>query len=190
MTARRALVRGAAWAAPAVLVAVAAPAVATSPRPELGGLMRVSYSSSPWASVLVLTTTGTGLGLYVEGPVVLPPTSARLLVSLDARIAPERLAWTGSSSWSRPRLVESGAGVTTWELVYGGSWDRDGARWVAGAFEFVAGPPRVRGELSVRVRREVTVVGAVYASDSGWQLLRSTAAPAARSESQSVQADL
>ena len=89
---RRHLLRGAAWVAPVAAVAVAAPAVAASSAPLLGGILTVSSSTGPAGTTNrreTITINGSAeyptAGIWMENVPATPnPTAARSTLYLPA----------------------------------------------------------------------------------------------------------
>lgn len=140
---RRHLLRGAAWVAPVAAVAVAAPAVAASSAPLLGGILTVSSSTGPAGTTnrrQTITINGSAeyptAGIWMENVPASPnPTAARYTLYLPSPTH-AALTWTRvgtDSTWTIP-TVDSGApaisGYTAYTTTYSNpaivtSWARD-----------------------------------------------------------------
>lgn len=130
---RRALMRGAAWAAPSALIAVAAPAIAAS-SPELNGWVQVATSCSTWSGAQTLSIDGTGRypvrGIWVDqAPASPAPSGASITYYFPSTRA---LTWTrasgGSATWSTPARDGRApriSGFTAYTSTYSGTWTYD-----------------------------------------------------------------
>lgn len=137
--ARRALVRGAAWAVPTLVVSTAAPALAASPPNGLQGW--VSVGKTCGSSTNVVTIDGTGdypdRGLWVTYvPAGVTPTAARVSFYYPNGLNPS-FANDGSTGWTVPATGAAGvtpiSGFTAYTTTYSGTWTRqaDGTTMVA-----------------------------------------------------------
>ena len=125
---RRHLLRGAAWVAPAAAVAVAAPAVAASPTPLLGGILAVSSitGSGPSGRTQTITINGSAAyptaGIWMENVPATPnPTAARFTLYLPSptyagltwtRVGNDQ-TWTIPASYSTARPINGYTAYTT-----------------------------------------------------------------------------
>lgn len=163
---RRALLHGAAWAAPTLVVSAAAPAFAASPIPGLSGLMRLTYRSrNDGASVMELTTDDTGLGLRVEDSTT-QPVNAFLTISLDDRVVASTANWGTNPGWTVTFQSSSG-GFNIWRLACTGTWTRTGNTWTAATYTYVIPATGYVSSVRARVQRSVQVNGTTYTRDSG-----------------------
>lgn len=137
---RRHLLRGAAWAAPAAAVSVAAPAVAASSAPLLGGILTVSSSTGPAGTTnrrQTITINGSAeyptAGIWMENVPASPnPTAARYTLYLPSA-SYASLTWTRigtDETWTVP-TADSGApaisGYTAYTTTY--SSPTTASRW-------------------------------------------------------------
>lgn len=137
---RRHLLRGAAWAAPAAAVAVAAPAVAASSAPLLGGSLTVSSSTGAIGTpgrTQTITVNGSAAyptaGIWMENVPASPnPTAARYTLYLPsptyagltwARVGTDQ-TWTIPTADSRAPAIN---GYTAYTTTY--SSPTTAARW-------------------------------------------------------------
>lgn len=140
---RRHVLRGAAWAAPAAAVSVAAPAVAASSVPLLGGILTVSSSTGAIGTpgrTQTITINGSAVyptaGIWMENVPTTPnPTAARYTLYLPSA-SYSSLTWTrigNDQTWTVP-TADSGvtaiSGYTAYTTTYSSPttasrWDRD-----------------------------------------------------------------
>lgn len=164
---RRAMLKGASWAAPTAIVAVAAPALATSAEPGLSGLMRLTYSRGLFGATMELTTEAQDLGLRVADSAVMP-TSAHLTIYLSKSVVPASTRWRASRDyWSLPRYLRTEGDYTVWETTYTGQWRQEGQTWHTGDFTFTSGVRSTSGTVRARVVRTAVVNGQTFTTDSG-----------------------
>ena len=139
---RRHLFRGAAWVAPAAAVSVAAPAVAASPTPSLGGTLSVSSRTATGTSggTQTITINGSAVyptaGIWMENVPTTPnPTAARFTLYLPSPTY-AGLTWTRvgtDQTWTIPTADSSAPpinGYTAYTTTYSSPttashWARD-----------------------------------------------------------------
>ena len=138
---RRHLFRGAAWVAPAAAVAVAAPAIAASPTPLLGGILNVrSNTAGTTNRTQTITIDGSAdyptAGNWMENVPATPnPTAARFTLYLPSPTY-AGLTWTrvgNDQTWTipepdigAPRINDYTAYTTTYSSPTTASrWARD-----------------------------------------------------------------
>lgn len=130
---RRAIAKGAAWAAPSLTLAVAAPASAASPAPGLQGWIYWSKAcGSPSQLKISMTPSGTtrelwpngDYGFYVFNATAKQVAGACVTFSYPKTLG--TLTWTamsGNGAWSRPVSVAPvNSNVTTYQMCYQGTW--------------------------------------------------------------------
>lgn len=130
---RRTVVRGAAWAVPAVVVATSAPAFASSPVPPggLNGWVELERScGAQYPTTLTIDGTGSyssrGLWVYMSPPGPSAPTGADIIFYFQKN----NLSFTNSSGagWSNLTRVPSldvnapATGFYAYQTVYTGAW--------------------------------------------------------------------
>lgn len=133
---RRAVVRGAAWVTPAIVIGNAAPAMAASRPPGLQGWVTVGKQCRSGSDTLTIDGTGgdnanpptdnsRGIWVYnvTNGS---PPQNASLTIYYPSSLG--TITWTrgsGSSGWSVPATdstAPSRAGFTAYTTFYSGTW--------------------------------------------------------------------
>lgn len=127
---RRALVRGAAWAAPTIVVSTAAPALAASEK-GLQGWVQVGKYCPGGFNGNILTIDGTGnypdRGLWVYNvPVGKTPTAARVTLYYPTGLV-STFTNNGASTWTLATSFTGAtpiSGFTAFTFLYSGAWTR------------------------------------------------------------------
>lgn len=129
-TRRRALMKGAAWAAPTVAASYAAPAYAASPAPQPPGL-------NGWVTIRATCPSSTRETVEINGQGTYPdkglwatpatstqmPTDAKITYRIPSSVG--TLSWsaaTGNSGWTVPTSTGTSGGVTSYLTTYSGTW--------------------------------------------------------------------
>lgn len=130
---RRAIAKGAAWAAPSISLAVAAPASAVSPAPGLQGWIywskacgspsQLKISKTPSGGAAELWPNG-DYGFYVFNATAKQVSGACVTFSYPKALG--SLTWTAlpdNGAWSKPVSVTPvNSSVTTYQMCYQGTW--------------------------------------------------------------------
>lgn len=128
---RRTMMKGAAWATPVAVTAIAAPAYAVSQPPGLNGWVGVSADCTSGRNSATESITIDGTGTYPDRGLWATPAKSTQKPT-DAKITfyfPDwmgDLTWrqgSGNSGWSAPTRVNSGKrGYYAYQTTYSGDW--------------------------------------------------------------------
>lgn len=176
---RRNLTKGAAWAAPAMVVATAAPAVAASPQLGVQGWADFTLTC-PTGAVRVQVNSPSNYpdyGFWAEGVQDTTVISdASFTLYLPADIFPGTTVWnmtgTGWSLFKRNDTLPQKSGFKAWTSTYSGAWQfrsEDGVK-LATSVLIQQGVERI-GECPASIqayaRRAMTIDGKPYVVEIG-----------------------